>query len=171
MSFDPAAAARYDADERLHVRAAILTSGVRKYSPSELPGLEDDPRLALRVWRSPAEVRKAAQGFRGVPIVVGHPRRDEPIDPARVVGIVHDAHWRGGCVEGDLIIWDRDAIANIENGTQAALSAGYAMKVAPTPLAALADAAQVKIVADHVALVDVSRNGPSCSLRHAFSNQ
>ncbi len=142
---------------------------MHRYAPAELPGLEDDPRVAIRAWRSPAAIREAAKSFVGKPIVKGHPPRERPIDPSCVAGVVCDAKWRNGRVEADLIIWSPEAIEGIRDGSAADLSAGYRLDVVPSPLPELADIAQVNLRADHVALVDKGRNGSACSLKQLIN--
>lgn len=164
--FDPATVPRLDHDGRLHVRAPILNRGVHRYAASEIPDTWDDGERVVRVWRSPAELRKAASSFEGVPILRDHPPRDAAIDPNQVVGMVGRTQYRDDCIVADIVVWDSDAIENIRNGSQADLSAGYAFAVSPTPLPELADAAQANIRGHHVALVDKGRNGSACSLKH-----
>jgi hypothetical protein len=163
---------RYDGDGRLHVReAAISKMGVSEYFGGEVPGHRElglAPDRLFRIFRSREELRKAARGFAGLPLLNGHPSRDAPHVVIGAIG--SDAHYDDATdtLRATISVWDASCIEGIEDGSARQLSAGYQFSLPHMEPGIFQgkrfDGRMVDLIADHVALVEAGRAGATCSL-------
>jgi hypothetical protein len=150
-----------------HVPLARI--GSQLYSENELPGLKGKDGL-LNIIRDEEEVFKPAAilSFHGKPITNDHPpEKVTPenwklysvgtvLDPRRGDGIQYDNSF----LYGDLLITDKQAIKDIEDG-KLEVSAGYDAEYEQTQDG---EGRQYNIIGNHVALVKKGRCGPLCMI-------
>ncbi len=162
-----------DADGRLHVATANLSKAtVSPYLGREIPGaagLGLAPDRRYMMLRDPGELEKATASFNGLPVLTkhfevtaGNPRKD------LVVGATGtEAEFANPYLRKSLVIWDQNAIDEIESGQAAEISCGYRYRPVMT-LGSFGgqayDGVMLNIVGSHVALVPVGRVGPECAL-------
>jgi uncharacterized protein len=162
----------FDADGRLRTVARISKATVNSYRAEEIPGwiaLGLDPRLEYRLLRHPDELRKAAASFSGLPLLSMHRPIGADAHPRDlVVGTVGtDVTFRGPHLVASVVVWDRDAIAGIDDGSKRELSCGYRYVADMTPgtfEGKRYDGVMRDIRGNHIALVDNGRAGPDCTL-------
>jgi uncharacterized protein len=174
LALDRAAGAsvrRFDADGRLRTVARISKATVNSYRAEEIPGWIDlglDPRREYRLLRDPAELRKAAGSFNGLPLLAMHrPLQANDHAHAPTVGTIGDVRWDGPYLTATVTVWDQSAIDGIESGAQRELSCGYSYRPIMRPgifAGKRYDLVMRDIVGNHVALVDVGRAGRDCAL-------
>jgi hypothetical protein len=145
----------------------IARIGMQEYHTTEI-GLPGDAKGIVKVARDEAEVFKPehVSSYHGKPVVNDHP--DEDVNPDNwrtlTVGTVMNPR-RGTGLQADLliadmIITDRDAIADVRAGKRE-VSCGYDAdynEIHP------GEGEQVNLIGNHVALVDAGRCGPRCSI-------
>lgn len=157
-----------DVDGRMRVEKCNITKAmVCPYFGHEIPGAE---ALGLELskiyylFRDPEEIRKAADSFRGLPLLIKHnvvnadnPRKD------LIVGTTGtDVEFNDPYLTVSLSIWDNAAIAGIETKQQTELSCGYRYTPDMTPgeyQGTHYDGVMRDIIGNHVALVDIGRAG------------
>ena len=169
LSYDRAMPARvYDQDGRLHVDGCPVSKAtVNPYRGCEVPGAEAlglDPDRIYQFLRPAEELDKAASTFSGIPLLSTHVQvsADEPQKQA-VVGAVSNARFEAPYLVADLVVWDAEAIAAIEDGSQKELSSAYRYRALMEPgtfEGQRYDGQMVEIVANHVAAVPEGRAGP-----------
>ncbi len=159
----------------------IARAGQQLYTTDDLPGVEGNSAGEIVVDRPEAEVFRpeTIASFNGKPIVVDHPMDEDAaasgwdVNPDNVqqyeIGVTLNPRRGEGefkdFIVADLMIKRRDAIDEVQNGRRQ-ISCGYDAQyesVAP------GHAVQRNIVGNHVALVDLARCGPSCSIRDGES--
>ncbi|MDF1820710.1 MAG: DUF2213 domain-containing protein [Alcanivoracaceae bacterium] len=100
-------------------------AGIQKYLARELGVPGED---VIEVMRPPAEVRRSAGTFEGVPITMDHPPCMVAADTLDryAVGMVSAVRYdsRTDQLRGDLLVWDPVAIHSIASGRRE-LSGGY----------------------------------------------
>ena len=122
----------YDADGRLRVKTAVLTRACTSiYMGSEIPGAYDlglQPGRAYTLLRPAAELQKAAAKFGNLPLLNVHtPVSAADHRPELVVGATgSNAQFDGEALTCDLVVWAKDAIDDVEDGSARELSVGYA---------------------------------------------
>lgn len=167
IAFDRKSARSFDADGRMRVRDCILsTAEVNPYRGAEIPKRETlglDTNEVYDLYRDPAELGHpdSLASFEGVPLMIRHivQTADEPRKDY-VGGSVHNVHFDGKHLRGDLLVWDGHAIDLIESGELADLSCGY--RYVPVMQSGEADGQHfhgrmTAIRGNHVALVDTGR--------------
>src|ERR1700739_1227508 len=132
IAFDRKSARSFDADGRMRVRDCILsTAEVNPYAGREIPKRSElglDTNEVYDLYRDPAEwVRpESLASVEGGPLMIRH--FVQTADEHRkdyVGGSVHNVHFDGKHLRGDLLVWDGHAIDLIESGELANLSCGY----------------------------------------------
>lgn len=154
----------FDQDGRLRMPNVPLTAAtIDSYWGRELhrPGFDSDREYWL--LRHPAELRKAARSFGGVPLLSRHAGRRREITPDLIVGTVGtDAAFDGEVLSATVFVWSQKAIDAIGRNELPAFSAGYDFNVEMTPgryRGQAYDGFLTDIYAHHCALVDGSRTG------------
>ena len=156
---------RKTADGYLIADAFVARTGIQIYRGSEV-GKHD--METVRVYRSEDQVKDPAsvRTYSHAPITLGHP--DVLVDADNVASLAKgevstEAEWRDGKLKLPLIVKDAAAIAAIESGEMAGLSAGYTCTLDWTagtaPDGAQYDAQQKNIRVNHVALCQLGRAG------------
>jgi hypothetical protein len=172
LAFDRAPSVRtYDVDGRLHVALAnISKANICPYLGREIPdyqvlGLDADRTYQL--FRDPDELAKAAPSFNGVPLLSRHvPVSADDHQPDLVVGAVSNPIFKAPYLTASLVIWARDAIVGIEDGTQRELSSAYRYKCIMEPGTYEGQryaGRMINLTANHVCLVPEGRAGPTLS--------
>jgi hypothetical protein len=146
--------------------------GIQHYAPYELPGvngLATDRMIAVE--RTPAEVfdPRSVRSFEGKPLVDEHPL--DMVDPSNITQhqIGHVFNVRRGAppdddvLLGDIMVTSPRGIALVRNGKRA-VSVGYGADYIPT---GPTSARQIKIRANHLALVTEGRCGARCQIGDA----
>jgi len=169
-AFDRATSARtYDADGRLRVELTpISKADVFGYLGKEIgvPGL--DPARTYQLLRPAEELERAAATANGVPLLSQHvPMSADDHQPDVVVGsTLNDARFEDPYLLVSIVVWDGSAIAAIEDGSCRELSGGYRHTVYMTPGVDRGshDGVMTDLTFNHVALVEVGRNGPDVAV-------
>ena len=152
-------------DGRIRADGIITRTGVFVYRDSE--GGE------RREYRPPEEVfdEESLRSFQLAPLTSDHPAEMLSIENVRKhrIGQVGETVKRDGeHIAAHMVIEDADTIRRLEQGKDQ-LSAGYTAdiddKPGVTPGGERYDAVQRNIRANHVAIVDVARAGPSARIR------
>jgi hypothetical protein len=156
-----------DRDGRLHVRDTALTKGVvSAYRGHEIPNYQKlglDAGRVYRLLRHPDALKEAAHTFCNLPVLSEHRQAMDALDdPGLVVGCTGtDARFVDPYIFGSLTLWNSDAIAKVESGEAADVSAGYSftadMTAAGTYGREQFDGIMHDIRAHHIALVDHGR--------------
>jgi hypothetical protein len=170
FAFDRAPSVRtYDVDGRLHVASAnISKANVCGYLGREIPDYQSlglDADRTYQLFRDPEELAKAAPSFNGVPLLSKHvPVSADDHQPDLVVGAVSNPVFAAPYLTAaSLVVWSRDAIDAIEDGSQRELSSAYRYRcvLEPGTFDGVRYAGRmVDLSADHVCLVTEGRVGP-----------
>ena len=160
----------FDRDGRMHVEASNISKAcVSPYLGREIPGytaLGLDPNAIYKLYRDPDELRKAADTFRNLPILIRHeyvsaakPRED------LVVGCTgSDVEFAPPFLRCSLAVWTQRAVKLVTTRAQEQLSSSYGYRADMTPGVApdgiAFDGVMRDIVGNHVALVERGRAGP-----------
>lgn len=169
LVFDTAVSARtIDQNGYMHVSATPITKAVvNPYLGREIPGWETmglKPDGIYYGYRDPAELKKAAPTFNGVPLLLNHHEASaEDMPKEAVIGSVGtDADFDGEYVRATLTVTDAEAIKLIESGKMKELSCSYFFrpdftsgKINGVPY----DFIMRDIKGNHVALVEEGRAG------------
>jgi hypothetical protein len=173
-AFDRATSARtYDLDGRLRVELTPVSKvGVFSYLGSEIGEAGLDPSLEYKLLRPAEELAKAASSANGVPLLSQHvPMSADDHNRSVVVGsTLNDARYDDPYLLVSIVIWDGDAIAAIEDGSQCELSGGYHHVVDMKKgvyNGEMYDGVQKNLAFNHVALVEVGRNGSDVAVADA----
>jgi hypothetical protein len=146
--------------------------GVQQYHPSELQMLDGMRRdRMIEVERTPDQVFDPASiaSFQGKPVVDDHPFDMVGPDNWQQHAIGHVVNVRRGdppdddVLLGDLVFTSRRGIELVRNGKRS-VSVGYDAHYEPT---GPSTARQLRIRANHIALVDEGRCGPRCMIGDA----
>jgi hypothetical protein len=130
FAFDRQTARTVDQDGHMRIRGSILTrAAVNGYKADEIPGWEAlglDRNRIYKLYRDPDALKAGVDTLDGKPLMMRH----QPISAADhpkdiVVGSVSNPEYRNGDIVGDLIVWDKDGIEVIDDGSQKELSCGY----------------------------------------------
>ena len=161
----------------LCVGVPIARTGPQLYTNDDLPHIEANSGGEIVVDRLDDDVFRpeTIASFNGKPVTINHPMDSDPtevgwdVNPDNVgeyeVGVVLNPR-RGEGEDSDKILADlmikrRDAIDEVQGGKRQ-VSCGYDAQYEPI---SAGHARQRNIVGNHVALVDLARCGPSCSIR------
>lgn len=165
LAFDRSAR-RIDADGRLHVdRSHISKATVNPYYGHEIPGYEAlglAPDTVYRLLRDPVELERGAATFERLPILSKHvPVTVDSPQPELVVGSIgSNVVFEAPYLDGDICVWDAEAIAGIETDKVRELSCAY--RYVPVMEAGEYegqpyDGRMTEIQGNHLALVEVGR--------------
>jgi hypothetical protein len=159
----------FDEDGRLHIEMTpISKANICEYLGREIPRGEElglDANRRYRLYRDPAELKKAADSFNRVPVLQEH-RSVTAADPRRelVIGSTgENARFEAPYLMNSMVVWDGDMIDRIKTGTQREISSAYAYDVDMTPGEIDGepyDGRMKDIRGNHVALVEKGRAGP-----------
>lgn len=157
----------YDEYGRLRVEFSHITKAmICPYFGKEIPGYEQlglDGNRIYKMLRHPDEIKKAADSFSNLPLLLIHKATTATAhDRKVVVGTVGATEWKPPYLDANLCVWDQEGIACIESGAQAELSCGYGYLPDMTPGAYEGenyDGVMRDMVGNHVTLVDVGRAG------------
>lgn len=169
MAFDNAPSMRsVDKNGFLHVKNSHISKAVvNPYLGREIPGWQDlklDPERIYYGFRDPEELKKAADTFNGLPVLLNHhPESAEaPQKNYRVGSTGTDAKFENGYLDNSLSITDKAAIDAINSGDMKELSCSYyftpdftAGEYEGVPY----DFVMRNIAGNHVALVSEGRAG------------
>lgn len=165
LAFDYSARS-IDQDGHMYVTNCLLTKGVvNPYKGSEIP---DYKALGLKaneiyqLYRDPKELEKGVATLQGKPLLLDHQPISADDHPNRiVVGTIMNPFFADGEIHGDLVVWKKDAIDEIEDGSKRELSCGYRykpiMQAGQTPGGEQYDGRMTEIQFNHVALVAEGR--------------
>lgn len=153
-------------DGYLVVTGKIARTGIQIYTGDEVgrPGIAE-----VRVYRDEAEVfdEKALASFAHRPVTNDHPAQGVNASnwKQHAVGMIGDKVVRDGEeVSVPFVVMDKAAIDAVESG-KVELSAGYSCELVfgdgETPTGLKYDAKQTNIRANHLAIVDRARGGPT----------
>lgn len=152
----------YTPEGYLVAPAVIAKSGVLPYYARELELRDRAPNAIVQVYRSSAELAKAAPSFEHKPITMDHP--PEGVDASTwrelAVGDVHDVLTQEDAMHATMIVRDKAAIEEINKGRRQ-LSNGYTFDLRPVK-GQRYEFEQANIQGNHIAIVDRARCGPSC---------
>lgn len=152
----------------LYVRKNNLTKNqVSPYMGHELGALDEvgwNPEKQYGILRDGDELAKAAPAYRALPLLMGHwDTTPENLPKETIIGSIGtNVCYDGGYIQGDLVVWDAEAIRAIEAGEIQELSCGYAYDLDPTPgdfEGTAYDGVMRNIRPEHVALVEAGRAG------------
>lgn len=169
LALDRKSVRRFDRDGRLHVMVTnISKASVDPYYGREIPGAEKlglSPDRIYYLLRDPEELAKAAPTFNNLQLLSEHipVDADEPQADLTVGSTGTDCVFEDGYLRNSLVVWDAQAIADIESEEKKELSSGYYYTADMTPgkfNGLRYDGVMRDIVGNHVALVDSGRAGP-----------
>ncbi len=156
-------------DGHLYVESSPISKAcVSPYMGSEIPDFQMlglSPDKIYYLLRDPVELAKAADSFRGLPILITHMPTSASNHPKEItIGAVGtDVVFTHPYLEAPLCIWTEEAIAGIETKVQTEISSGYRYTADMTPgqyEGQQYDGVMRNITGNHIALVDVGRAGP-----------
>lgn len=158
----------YDSDGHLHVDTShISKAAINEYLGEEIPNwrkLGLDPKRRYKLLRGPAELEKAVDTFRNLPILSEHvPIDADTHDPDLVIGSTgSDPRWNPPYLDNSTVYWPRSAIDDIENRKRCQLSSAYRYVPVMEPGTYNGkhfDGKMTQIVGSHLALVEEGRAG------------
>lgn len=168
LALDKGSARSYDEFGRLHVKIAnISKANVCPYLGEEIPGYEQlglDPKRIYQLLRDPKELEKAAPSSNNIQLMSLHiaVSADEPQKETVAGSTGTDGAFNAPYLQNSLVVWDKDDIKNIEDGSAKELSCGYAYRPDMTPgtyEGTSYDGVMRDIIFNHVALVPEGRVG------------
>src|SRR6185437_14740229 len=139
MAFDLLSVRRFDEDGRLHVETTPISKAVvNEYFGREIPGSEKlglQPDRKYRLLRHPDELKKGAETFNNIPLMIAHVRQsaDDPQKDKVVGSLGTDSSYEHPYLKNSLVIWDKDAIDGVQNGSRRQLSCSYRYDPDMTP--------------------------------------
>jgi hypothetical protein len=170
LAFDRLSLRHFDVDGRMHVeRCNLSKANVCPYFGREIPGFEAlglDPNAIYKMYRDPEELKKGAQTFRGLQLLLLHTgvNAEDPKTEVTVGCIGSDVEFVAPYLVGSLSVWTAEGIKLIESKRQAQLSCSYRytpdMTAGHTPEGVAFDGIMRDIMGNHVALVEQGRAGP-----------
>lgn len=130
--FDNAPSMRtFDVNGFMHVKLTPISKAtVNPYLGREIPGWDEmdlRPDAIYYGLRDPDELKKAAETFNGLPVLLNHHEEsaDAPQKEWRVGSTGTDAIFEDGYLKNSMSITDKAAIDKIENGEMKELSCAY----------------------------------------------
>ena len=169
IALDSKSVRHFDEDGRLHVDTTPISKAtVNEYFGHEIPDAEKlglDPQRKYRLLRDPEELKKAAETFNNLPLMIKHVRQsaDDPQKDKVVGSLGTDAAFDHPHLKNSLVVWDKDAIDGIQNNRRRQLSSSYRYDADMTPgtfEGQSYDGVMRNIRGNHVALVEEGRAGP-----------
>jgi hypothetical protein len=173
LALDKGSVRSYDDFGRMHVAVAnISKANVCPYLGEEIPDFDKlglDPKKVYQLLRDPKELEKAAPTCNGIQLMSKHiaVASDDPQKEVVAGSTGTDGVFKTPYLQNSLTVWDKEDIANIENGSIKELSCGYAYTPDMTPgvyEGESYDGVMRDIVFNHVALVVEGRCGPSVAI-------
>ena len=130
IALDRASVRTIDRDGHLRVSTSVVTEAqVDSYLGKEIVDYEKlglDPNKVYEVFRPPEEIEKAAPSLQGKPVVIVHkPQVAEAHDKLITVGRVMNPEWKDPKLYAEIVVWDADAIKDIQTDKQSDISLGY----------------------------------------------
>lgn len=165
-----------DANGYLHVAMTPISKAtVNPYLGREIPGWEElhlSPDEVYYGFRPPAELKKAANTFNGLPLLLNHHEEsaENPQKEFRVGSTGTDATFDGEYLKNSLSITDQHAIDLINSGEMKELSCAYFFRPVFTPgkfKGMPFDFVMRDIQGNHVALVEEGRAGHDVAVADA----
>ncbi len=156
-------------DGHLFIEVSPISKAcVSPYFGKEIPNGEAlglDPDKIYMLLRCPIELAKAADSFRGKPVLIIHkPSMADDHPQELTVGALGDSiEFNDPYLEAPMSIWVDEAIVGIETKIQTEISSGYFYTADMTPgtyKGEAYDGVMRNIQGNHVALVEVGRAGP-----------
>jgi 8-oxo-dGTP pyrophosphatase MutT (NUDIX family) len=142
LAFDLRSVRSKDVDGRLHVKVAHISKAtVNPYYGWEIPNAEElglDREKRYRLLRDPRELERAVSTFNNIQLIDEHRpvSSDRPGAhlPNLTIGSTGtDAIYEHPYLDNSLVIWDRDAINDVERNRRRQLSCAYRYKPDMTP--------------------------------------
>lgn len=167
---------RLDENGFMHVRLTPISKAcVNPYLGSEIPEWEEHglkPNEIYYVLRDPEELKKAAETFNGLPLLLDHHEEsaDMPAKEFRVGSTGTDAVFKSPYLMNSLSIMDAEAIKAVESGEMKELSCCYMYDPDYTPgtfEGVAYDLIMRNIRGNHVALVHEGRAGHDVAVADA----
>lgn len=168
LAFDKISVRSYDRDGRLHVQVSnISKANICPYFGREIPKGDElglDPAKIYQLYRSPEELAKAASTFNNIQLLSKHiaVHAEVPRHNLVVGSTGTDAAFQAPYLQNSLVVWDADAIHDIESRRTQELSCAYHYRADMTPgtiNGVTYDGVMRDIVGNHVALVADGRAG------------
>jgi uncharacterized protein len=169
IAFDRATARTFDVDGRMRVDGCNLSkANVCPYFGREIPNaatLGLDANKIYYLYRDPEELRKGAETFRGLQLLLAHVpvnANDAKLD-ITVGAIGSDVEFVAPFLRGSLTVWTAEGIKLIETKEQAQLSCSYRYRAdmvpGRSPEGVAFDGTMRDIMGNHVTLVKTGRAG------------
>lgn len=169
ITLDRAPSREYDQNGYLHLASTnISKANICPYWGREIPkagALGLDPDRQYLLLRDPVELERAADTFKGLPLLWRHKPTDADNHPTDIVigSIGDDVEFERPYLKASLHVWPRYALEAIESEVQKELSCGYQYVADMTPGTYEGqpyDGRMTNIVGNHIALVQEGRAGP-----------
>lgn len=171
LAFDFSSVRRKDQDGRLHIQVANISKAtVNPYwgweiADSEQLGLKPDK--IYKLLRDPKELERAAPTFNNIQFLTKHEAvasdRQGGHLPSLIIGSTGtDAAYHHPFLRNSLVVWDKEAIDDIEEDRKRELSCAYRYRADMTPgtyEGQAYDGVMRDIVGNHVSLVREGRAG------------
>ena len=169
----------FDENGHLHVEFTnISKAAVNPYYGREIPNADKlglDANRVYNLLRDPGELAKAVDSFNGLPLLDVHtPVSADNSQRNRIVGTTGTGTmFQAPYLKTPLVVWDGDAISDIESGEKQQLSCGYRYEADMTPgeyEGVSYDGVMRNIRGNHVALVAVGRAGSDVVVQDGLSS-
>jgi hypothetical protein len=150
----------------MHVTLANISKAqVSPYYGREIPAPGLEPDRVYQMLRSPEELAKGASTFNNMPLMGRHiiVSADDPKKEDIVGSLGTDATFEHPYLKASLVIWDAEAIAQVESGECKEISCGYRYDADMNSghyEGLHYDGRMCNLIANHVALVPEGRAGP-----------
>lgn len=160
---------QYDDDGRLRIaRTNIAKACVSPYKGDEIPNFAElglDPNKIYYLLRDPEELKKSAETFNLLPVLDRHifTDVDQPNQENVVGSLGSETEFDGEYLTNSMVISTSPAIAAVESRQQSQISPGYRYDADMTPGTFNGehyDGVMRNIRGNHIALVEVGRQGP-----------
>lgn len=167
-----------DVDGRMHISQANITrEQVAPYYGSEIPDYQElglDPQKVYQVYRPAEELEKAVKTFNLIPLLSQHiPISSKKPEKELVCGSTgSSAIWEAPYIKNSMVVTVAEDIQGIEQNKKRELSAGYYYKPVMEDGIFEGQPYQIRmvdIVANHLALVEKGRAGPTVVVGDASS--
>ena len=178
MANDFASVRTIDVDGRMHISQANITrEQVAPYYGSEIPDYQElglDPQKVYQVYRPAEELEKAVKTFNLIPLLSKHiPISSKKPEKELVCGSTgSSAVWDAPYIKNSMVVTVAADIEGIEQNKKRELSAGYYYKPVMEDGIFEGQPYQIRmvdIVANHLALVEKGRAGPTVVVGDASS--
>lgn len=139
LAIDAKSVRSFDEDGRMHVETTPISKAtINEYFGREIPNSEKlglDPDRKYKLLRHPDELKSAAETFNNIPLMIQHVRQsaDDPQKDKVVGSLGTDAEFDGRYLKNSMVVWDKDAIKGIQDGSRRELSCSYRYDADMTP--------------------------------------